>query len=149
MKSSGYKRSAPSADFINCVTSVLWYLPKVIIMVHASKLYKYASYEEYRDVFYWSKLHAIPFRHKDHADQSPVSPLPKFHILRVGHNYRCQLFTRASGTKYMVQHVILVILWVPRYHLQWPAESGLSIIQRSPKRFESFNATCELDNIKW
>ena len=69
--SSGYKRSALSADFINYFTSVLQYLPKAIITVLASKLYKYASYEDKpgeRNVSYRSKLYEAP---EDPADQSP------------------------------------------------------------------------------
>ena len=42
---SRYKRAAL---FTN-VTSVLQYLSKTVTMVHTSKVYKYASYEEYRD----------------------------------------------------------------------------------------------------
>ena len=46
---SRYKRAALFTNGIISITSVLQYLSKTVTMVHTSKFYKYASYEEYRD----------------------------------------------------------------------------------------------------
>ena len=46
---SRYKRAALFTNGIISITSVLQYLSKTVTMVHTSKVYKYASYEEYRD----------------------------------------------------------------------------------------------------
>ena len=46
---SRYKRAALFTNGIISFTSVLQYLSKTVTMVHTSKVYKYASYEEYRD----------------------------------------------------------------------------------------------------
>ena len=77
---SRYKRAALFTNGIISITSVLQYLSKTVTMVHTSKVYKYASYEEYRDNGMLSSeancMHyAVPLRPEDPADQSPFPPL--------------------------------------------------------------------------
>ena len=67
---SRYKRAALFTNGIISITSVLQYLSKTVTMVHTSKVYKYASYEEYRDNGMLSseancKHYAVPLRPED------------------------------------------------------------------------------------
>ena len=67
---SRYKRAALFTNGIISITSVLQYLSKTVTMVHTSKVYKYASYEEYRDNGMLSSeancMHyAVPLRPED------------------------------------------------------------------------------------